>query len=199
MTPAVFDHFDAAAGDYARRSGGWLWGPLRRREARAVLAVLGPQPGERILDAGCGAGHYARLIAQCGAAVRGLDGSQAMVDAARREGVDADLFDLAAGPPPGAPYDRILCAGALEFCADPALVVANLTAGLRGPGAPLVIFLPSTSPLARLYRRHHARHGLSIRLFSREALERLIPPGTCLTAVRRVAFSWIARIEAGAA
>ncbi len=194
MTPTAFEHFDAQAGDYADRSARGLWGAVRRREIAAVMQTLDPQPGERILDAGCGAGLYARRIQAAGAEVVGLDGAAQMVAAARAAGIDAREFDLHAGPPPGGPRDKILCAGALEFCDDPARVVANLVEGLARPGAPLVLLMPTAGPVARLYRFYHRCHGLRIRLFARRDIEGLVPEGARLASARRVAFSWIARI-----
>ncbi|ULH16523.1 methyltransferase domain-containing protein [Deinococcus sp. KNUC1210] len=44
---------------------------------------LSPQPGERILDLGCGSGELSALIAQSGAQVLGADASSAMIAAAR--------------------------------------------------------------------------------------------------------------------
>jgi trans-aconitate methyltransferase len=51
--------------------------------AAPLVALLNPQPGERILDAGCGDGALTARIAVSGADVLGVDGSAAMVAAAR--------------------------------------------------------------------------------------------------------------------
>jgi len=50
---------------------------------RDLLTLLAPQPGERILDAGCGTGHLTAEIAKTGAQVLGIDRSAAMIDQAR--------------------------------------------------------------------------------------------------------------------
>ena len=57
--------------------------------ADAVLEWLDPQPGERILDLGCGDGALSERLAGCGCAVIGVDASAAMVAAARSLGLDA--------------------------------------------------------------------------------------------------------------
>ena len=49
----------------------------------AVLDVLAPKPGERILDLGCGTGDLSQKIVECGAAVVGLDSSLDMIATAR--------------------------------------------------------------------------------------------------------------------
>jgi 2-polyprenyl-3-methyl-5-hydroxy-6-metoxy-1,4-benzoquinol methylase len=50
---------------------------------RAHLAALGDVAGKRILDAGCGEGRFARMLAERGAEVTGLDLSSRMIAHAR--------------------------------------------------------------------------------------------------------------------
>ena len=47
--------------------------------AQPLLGVLNPQPGERILDLGCGDGFLTQRIAAAGATVLGVDNSPAMI------------------------------------------------------------------------------------------------------------------------
>jgi len=61
----------------------------------AALDLLDPQPGERILDVGCGEGTLTRRIIERGASVLGIDNSAEMVAAARANGIDALLLDAA--------------------------------------------------------------------------------------------------------
>jgi SAM-dependent methyltransferase len=58
----------------------------------AALDLLDPQPGERILDVGCGEGTLTRRIIERGATVLGVDNSPEMIAAARANGVDALLL-----------------------------------------------------------------------------------------------------------
>ena len=51
----------------------------------SVVELLDPQPGERILDLGCGTGHLTRAIADHGADVLGIDTSAEMIEAASGE------------------------------------------------------------------------------------------------------------------
>ena len=55
----------------------------------AALDLLDPQPGERILDVGCGEGTLTKRIIERGAIVLGVDNSPEMIAAARANGVDA--------------------------------------------------------------------------------------------------------------
>jgi SAM-dependent methyltransferase len=55
----------------------------------AALDLLDAQPGERILDVGCGEGTLTRKIIERGATVLGIDNSPEMIAAARANGIDA--------------------------------------------------------------------------------------------------------------
>lgn len=68
---------DWNAGLYeAKHSFVWQFG-------RDLLHVLAPQPGERILDVGCGTGRLTAEIASAGADVVGIDYSPTMISQAR--------------------------------------------------------------------------------------------------------------------
>jgi trans-aconitate methyltransferase len=77
------------AADYAR-VGGFV--PAL---GQAALELLDPQPGEAILDVGCGDGTLTQAILERGASVVGIDNSLSMVGAARARGLDARLMDAA--------------------------------------------------------------------------------------------------------
>jgi SAM-dependent methyltransferase len=77
------------------------WDPDRyARNARfvsdlgmAVVDLLAPQQGERILDLGCGDGVLTEKLVAMGCEVVGVDGSAAQVEAARTRGLDARVMD----------------------------------------------------------------------------------------------------------
>jgi SAM-dependent methyltransferase len=77
------------AADYARV------GAFVAELGGAALDLLDPQPGERILDVGCGDGTLTRKIVERGATVLGIDNSPEMIAAARANGIDAVLIDVA--------------------------------------------------------------------------------------------------------
>jgi cyclopropane fatty-acyl-phospholipid synthase-like methyltransferase len=56
-----------------------------RREAEGALAMLGLDPGSRLLDLACGWGRHAREFARAGLRVTGLDLSAELLRLARRE------------------------------------------------------------------------------------------------------------------
>lgn len=79
MTAAT--QYDAIADQYRRTRES----PVRRHvEAYTLWQLLGDVRGLRVLDLGCGEGHYARQLATAGAArVTGVDASPAMIGLAR--------------------------------------------------------------------------------------------------------------------
>src|SRR5690606_10609420 len=118
--------FGQQATEYATGSQRGMWRYLRRLEQQALLGLLQPQKGERILDAGCGAGHYTELLLQAGASTTALDLTEEMVEAVRQRlnvpTISGDLCQIDLAPE----FDKILCAGALEFVSDPAEAVAHM-------------------------------------------------------------------------
>ena len=85
--PASTSQWDAA--DYAR-VGGFV-----PELGQAALDLLDPQPGEHILDVGCGDGTLTLKIKEMGVDVVGIDNSLSMVAAAKARGLDARLMDAA--------------------------------------------------------------------------------------------------------
>ena len=111
------------------------------------LRLLRAQPGERILDAGCGGGWLSRALVPRvapGGSVVGVDVSSAAVDLATRlaDGEAAGLLsfehaDLHALPFPDADFNAAACFSVLGFCADPGRVLSELRRMLR-PGGRLL-------------------------------------------------------------
>src|SRR5258708_23198492 len=57
-----------------------------------ALELLDPQPGERVLDLGCGDGALTVRIAEISSVVC-VDASPSMIDAAKAQGLDARVAD----------------------------------------------------------------------------------------------------------
>ncbi len=114
--------------------------------AGELVALLDPQPGERILDLGCGTGLLAAAIAERGASVVGLDSDAAMIEAARAqfpasrrqplEFIEGDGEALAESSLAG-PFDAVFSNAALHWMTRPEAVLQGLRALLR-PGGRLV-------------------------------------------------------------
>lgn len=101
----------------------------------AVLELLDPQPGERILDLGCGSGELTAQIAARGAQVVGVDSSPEMIERARARFPDLDL-QLADGHEleVARPFDAVFSNAALHWMTDPDAVLAAVRSALVDGG-----------------------------------------------------------------
>ena len=118
------------------------WSSLRYAEnARFVsdlgeplLGLLNPQPGERILDLGCGDGVLTKKIVSAGATVIGVDGSADMVATARRNEIDAHVVD-AHKLDFNSEFDAVFSNAALHWMKrDPDAVIAGVHRALKAGG-----------------------------------------------------------------
>jgi SAM-dependent methyltransferase len=105
----------------------------------AALELLGAQPGELIVDLGCGDGALTRKIMDSGVRVIGLDASEAMVEAARGRGVDAFVADAQALDLEGqvtrfGHFDAAFSNAALHWMLDPDAVASGVFAILKPGG-----------------------------------------------------------------
>jgi SAM-dependent methyltransferase len=105
----------------------------------AALQLLAPQPGELILDLGCGDGVLTRQIMDSGARAIGLDASEAMVEAARGRGVDAFVADaqaLGLGDQAArfGQFDAAFSNAALHWMLDPDAVASGVFSVLKPGG-----------------------------------------------------------------
>ena len=91
MEPAF--SYDTIADAYAAGVDSAPYNALYERPA--MLELLPPVSGARVLDAGCGAGWYAAELAARGAAVTAIDASVAMIGHARKRFASARLNEFA--------------------------------------------------------------------------------------------------------
>jgi trans-aconitate methyltransferase len=101
--------------------------------AESLVEALDPQPGERILDLGCGDGFLTRRIAESGATLVGVDASPQMVAAAKEHGADARLangesllFDHE--------FDAVFSNAALHWMSDQDAVLRGVYRALKPGG-----------------------------------------------------------------
>jgi 2-polyprenyl-3-methyl-5-hydroxy-6-metoxy-1,4-benzoquinol methylase len=126
--------------------------------AAKVLELLDPQPGETVLDVGCGSGHYARLAAEAGARVIAADVAENYVEQARAHVGDAlagrcefRVEDAERLSLPDEAVDKVLMTEVIEHVPHPEHAVGEATRVLR-PAGRLVVSTPSRfSPLNLAY------------------------------------------------
>lgn len=100
-------------------------------------AQLAPQPGEVVLDVGCGLGHDAAVLARTGAIVIGLDHDAELLDRARTANGSTVTFRQAPAEATGladASVDKIRFDRVLQHIADHAPVLAEARRLLRPGG-----------------------------------------------------------------
>lgn len=182
MATSLFD-------TWTDRYDSWFATPIgqlvRWYEAELLLSFLEPQPGERILDVGCGTGIFTADVLKSGAWVTGIDLSVSMLAKAIARGGDnfAGLCaDMCALPFGDNIFDRVFSMTAIEFVDDAAKAIAELNRVVKPGGRVVVTSLNSLSPWAEQRRKKADTEGHS--LFGRahfrspEEMRRLVP-GPC--------------------
>jgi trans-aconitate methyltransferase len=155
-SPAAWD-----AGLYDDRHA-FVW-----KHGEALVELLRPVAGERILDVGCGTGHLTARLAEAGADVVGLDSSAVMLEQARAayphlEFVlgDARAFSF------GRPFDAVFSNAALHWVREAGAVARCVRACLR-PGGRFVAELGGRGNVAAIVaalRQAAQRLGIDLEL-----------------------------------
>ncbi|MDQ6704387.1 MAG: methyltransferase domain-containing protein [Acidobacteriota bacterium] len=118
----------------ARHSYVWEYGS-------GLIELLRPQPGERILDVGCGTGTLTAGIAESGAAAVGLDSDPGMIAQARINFPQLRFHLANAGdftfPEP---FDAVFSNAALHWIREPEPAIACIARAIKPSGRFVVEF-----------------------------------------------------------
>jgi trans-aconitate methyltransferase len=98
-----------------------------------VLELLAPEPGERILDLGCGDGVLTEKIAAAGATVIGVDAAPDMITAARARGLDARVV-AGQNLTFRREFDAVFSNAALHWMRPPEAVLSGVRRALKPGG-----------------------------------------------------------------
>ncbi len=117
------------------------WDPERyARNARfvsdlgmPVVELLAPQPGERILDLGCGDGALTEKLVAMGCSVVGVDGSAAQIAAAAARGLDCRVMNGEHLTFDGE-FDAVFSNAALHWMKRAGAVIAGVWRALKPGG-----------------------------------------------------------------
>lgn len=116
----------------------------------ALIDLLDPKPGERILDVGCGTGHLTNEIRQRGAKVVGIDSSPNMIQQARADYPDLEFVQADASAFTfKEPFDAIFSNAALHWVTNAEEAVTCMSHALR-PGGRFVIEMGGKGNIQRL-------------------------------------------------
>lgn len=126
---------------------------------RALIGLLDPRLGERVLDLGCGDGSLTAELAQTGVSLVAADADPSMVAMARARGLDAYTVNGHALPYEGE-FDAVFSNAALHWMKDADAVIAGVARALR-PGGRFVaemggagnVEAPRAALIAALERR----------------------------------------------
>jgi len=98
-----------------------------------VVELLSPQPGERILDLGCGDGALTVKLVELGCNVVGVDSSTEMVAVAKSRGLDAHVMD-GQSVRFNHEFDAVFSNAALHWMKNPERVIAAVWRALKPGG-----------------------------------------------------------------
>lgn len=129
----------------------------------SLVELLNPQPGEQVLDLGCGLGQLTAAIAAAGATATGVDADPAMIDQARQaypeiEFQVANARDFTVAEP----VDAVFSNATLHWVprADQALTAQRIWQSLQAGGRLVVEFGGRGNVQAILDGIHIVRHQL---------------------------------------
>ena len=130
-----------------------------------MIQALEPFKGMKCIDLGCGAGYYTRLLLEYSPSlIVGVDRSISMLSNLKHEKLmktQADIQNVAFQKP----FDRVLCAGALEFLEELDPFLSNAKSILAADGV-MAILLPKRGLVGYMYKLFHWSHSVPIQLFS---------------------------------
>ena len=116
------------------------------------------QPGQRVLDAGCGTGIFSYYLANRGCLVTGIDGSAAMIRLCRNQPAPVIPIQFKQGFLPleaattNEPFDVILSSSVLEYVPDLTATWQSFADQLQ-TGGYLIVSLPNRQSVYRRLER----------------------------------------------
>lgn len=101
--------------------------------------------GSRLLDCGCGAGRFARMAADCGVKVAGIDAAKELIEIAAERTPDGDfrVGDLEELPWPDRSFDWVTGFSSFQFADDKVRALIEARRVSRGS---VVVVIPSRVP-----------------------------------------------------
>ena len=99
----------------------------------AVVELLAPRPGDRILDLGCGDGALTKKLVDLGCEVVAVDSSAAQIEAARNLGLDAHTMNAEALPF-REEFDAVFSNAVLHWIKNADVMIASVYRSIKPGG-----------------------------------------------------------------
>jgi len=151
--------FDALANKYDQwyeTAEGTMYDRLEKRAIARYLS--GKREGRKLLEIGCGTGHWSQFFSEHSFEVTGVDVSERMIDMAQNKKIPNASFRVGDGhslPFKDGAFDVTAAITTLEFVRDAEVVVREMVRCTRKPGGQLLIGVLNV--LARLNRNRKQR------------------------------------------
>ena len=177
---SIFD-FDTIADEYDLWYESAEGAMYDRLEKKAISRYLPKKVrGIKLLEIGCGTGHWSQFFSECGFEVTGVDVYQRMIKIAQNKGIPNASFQIMDGqslPFGDSSFDVAAAITTLEFVDNAESVVQEMVRCTRKPAGQLLIGV--LNALAR-FNRNRQQDPESLyakaRLFSPRQLRRLLEP-----------------------
>ena len=172
----ALSHYEKSSAHYEAEVSRGLLRFMRDRERASVLRLLGPlRAGETFLDVGCGGGFYSLEAKRAAMSVCAVDAAAGMVDKLSSEIDEAHVRDVETLQLDGRTFDRVVCAGVMDFVQGPETAIVNLMRHVA-PGGVLVVLAPRTGLQGIYYRLEKFAVGLRVNLFTADWFETIASP-----------------------